>query len=334
MGQGNYRCREGSHFKRGNIPFFSDEFEKSDRIDPQKWEPVSSVNNCVTVETFGSKAAMTIRCETVGIVQMSASLNGMTHYLRDTFTLEYAFKFLPEAAKAPSGKALYWEIGNRVRDSSVAFSLDEFGIYGCRDMCYKAANTSRSFESKAGAFDISEWHLIKMEFFRGSYSLWLDERCVISNTGCGFVPYSVRLGGIGPIAIGNVILAARKNVDMFDAILRGNKLVSRNINFATNSATIDPGSKPYLELLTSFLKKNSRLKLAINGHTDSVGDNERNLLLSTARAEAVKKFLVDAGIKADRLESKGFGASQPVSTNNTEEGRWQNRRVEFSKIAQ
>lgn len=334
MGQGNYRCREGSHFERGNIPFFSDDFEKSDGINPQKWKPVSDVNNCITVETFGGKAAMTIRCETVGIVQMSALLNGTTHYLRDTFTLEYAFKFLPEASKASSGKVLYWEIANRVRDSSVAFSLNEFGVYGCRDMCYKAANTSRSFESKAGAFDISAWHFIKMEFFRGSYSLWLDERCVISNTGCEFVPFSLRLGGIGPIAIGNVILAARKNVDMFDAILRGKKLVSRNINFATNSAIIDPDSKPYLELLASFLKKNSRLKLAINGHTDSVGDNKRNLLLSTARAEAVKNYLVDAGIEADRLETKGFGASQPVSKNNTDEGRWQNRRVELSRITQ
>ena len=72
------------------------------------------------------------------------------------------------------------------------------------------------------------------------------------------------------------------------------------------------------------------IKIEVSGHTDNVGNKKDNQLLSENRAQAVVNYLTAKGIKANRLSSKGFGDSKPVASNKTEEGRQQNRRVEFS----
>ena len=80
------------------------------------------------------------------------------------------------------------------------------------------------------------------------------------------------------------------------------------------------------------MEKNPNLKLEIDGYTDSVGDAAHNLDLSKRRAQAVASVLVTQfGIDAGRLTSNGFGAAQPIGSNDTPEGRAENRRVEFIK---
>jgi OmpA-OmpF porin, OOP family len=74
------------------------------------------------------------------------------------------------------------------------------------------------------------------------------------------------------------------------------------------------------------------VRLEIGGHTDADGDPAKNLTLSTARAEAVKKLLVDQGIDAARLTTKGYGATKPIDSNTTPEDKANNRRVEFVKL--
>jgi OOP family OmpA-OmpF porin len=70
-------------------------------------------------------------------------------------------------------------------------------------------------------------------------------------------------------------------------------------------------------------------KVSIEGHASGEGEAQHNLALSKARAEAVRAFLVKKGISADRLASAGFGETKPIASNDTEEGREKNRRVEF-----
>jgi outer membrane protein OmpA-like peptidoglycan-associated protein len=98
--------------------------------------------------------------------------------------------------------------------------------------------------------------------------------------------------------------------------------------FDTASANIKPESYPDLDRVVTFM--NEAVKGAtgvIEGHTDSVGKDDYNLKLSQARADAVRKYLLDKGVAAARLESRGFGETQPVADNTTAEGRAQNRRV-------
>jgi outer membrane protein OmpA-like peptidoglycan-associated protein len=107
-------------------------------------------------------------------------------------------------------------------------------------------------------------------------------------------------------------------------------VILNNIFFDSGSAAIDL-KKSYLELdnLTSFLKKNSGIHIEIRGHTDNVGKEEDNLLLSENRAKALYDYLVLNGIDSNRLEYMGFGESRPIADNSSEEGRKLNRRTEF-----
>ncbi|HEX3067348.1 MAG TPA: OmpA family protein [Thermoanaerobaculia bacterium] len=103
------------------------------------------------------------------------------------------------------------------------------------------------------------------------------------------------------------------------------------INFDTSSDVIRDESKPTIDKMAAMLKAKPDWKLTIEGHTDSSGGDAQNLPLSQRRADSVKSYLVNAGIAADRLTTKGFGASQPLAGNETATGRAQNRRVELAK---
>lgn len=102
-----------------------------------------------------------------------------------------------------------------------------------------------------------------------------------------------------------------------------------NIQFSTNSYELTLQTINIVQELAVFLSENPGIRIAIHGHTDNVGDPKDNLLLSENRAKKVYGVLVDAGIDPSRLSSKGFGATKPVASNNTESGRALNRRTEF-----
>lgn len=102
-----------------------------------------------------------------------------------------------------------------------------------------------------------------------------------------------------------------------------------NIYFAFNSADILANSQKVLDEFIVFLNDHPTLQIGIEGHTDNVGSDEFNLILSENRAKAVYNYLVNNGIDANRLQYKGFGESSPIATNETEEGRAMNRRTEF-----
>jgi outer membrane protein OmpA-like peptidoglycan-associated protein len=105
--------------------------------------------------------------------------------------------------------------------------------------------------------------------------------------------------------------------------------ISQKIFFAFGQATILPKSFDILDEVAQALKDASKLRIRIEGHTDSVGTVEHNLALSEARAAAVREYLIGQGLAPDRLESKGYGPTLPLETNATAEGRERNRRVEF-----
>lgn len=102
-----------------------------------------------------------------------------------------------------------------------------------------------------------------------------------------------------------------------------------DVRFATNSSDIEPESRKVLAEFAEFLKRNPNLKVEIRGHTDSVGDEAFNKVLSTDRAFEVMGFLQDEGVAGQRIRFAGFGSSKPIASNATAEGRQKNRRTEF-----
>jgi OOP family OmpA-OmpF porin len=107
------------------------------------------------------------------------------------------------------------------------------------------------------------------------------------------------------------------------------QIKAKNIQFRTGSADIEKESEGLIEDLAKILKSCPGVKVEVGGHTDNTGDADGNKQLSKERAQSVLSALVAAGASADRLSAAGYGDEKPVATNETREGRAQNRRTEF-----
>ncbi len=118
--------------------------------------------------------------------------------------------------------------------------------------------------------------------------------------------------------------------DFSQTIGSSGRYVTHGILFDTGSDRLKPESAAVIQIIAKGLETNPNLRLRIEGHTDSVGNADQNLDLSRRRAEAVKTVLsAQFGIDASRLTTAGMGATKPLETNDTPQGRSQNRRVEF-----
>lgn len=105
-------------------------------------------------------------------------------------------------------------------------------------------------------------------------------------------------------------------------------LVFNNVNFEKNKTDLTDSSKTQLNDLVKIMKAYPKLEIKINGYTDSRGDADENKKLSSGRAASVKSYLSARDINSDRMKTEGFGAVNPIASNETEEGRIKNRRIE------
>jgi outer membrane protein OmpA-like peptidoglycan-associated protein len=173
----------------------------------------------------------------------------------------------------------------------------------------------------------------------GKYiKVYLDERRLVNVPNAAFQranAISVIAEGRSdenPVYIGRIRVAeSRKSI--YDDLAATGRVATQGILFATASDQLRPESGPTLKEVATMLTQHPELKLRIEGHTDNVGAEDANLALSERRALAVKSALVaDFQIDAARLESKGFGDTQPAGSNATPEGRQNNRRVELVRL--
>lgn len=109
----------------------------------------------------------------------------------------------------------------------------------------------------------------------------------------------------------------------------GDAVILQNIQFEYNSSALTKDSESGIQMLLEFLQRNLHLKVELAGHTDNVGSDSYNLKLSSERAEVVRQALIDKGIDATRLTAKGYGATRPLTPNDTEDHRAMNRRTEM-----
>jgi outer membrane protein OmpA-like peptidoglycan-associated protein/tetratricopeptide (TPR) repeat protein len=124
------------------------------------------------------------------------------------------------------------------------------------------------------------------------------------------------------------------NVDIpLEPIEANAKIILKNVFFDTKKTDLKPASITELDNVVRLMNENPNMKILIGGFTDNVGKPADNLKLSTGRAVAVVNYLLSKGINNNRLSFKGFGETKPIATNDTEEGRAQNRRTELSVVS-
>lgn len=170
-------------------------------------------------------------------------------------------------------------------------------------------NSIKSFWSKSGEFQI-------VLPYGKNYS--------ISTKAAGYLPASLNIDLTNPGSYNEI----EKDLIMLP-IETGQILRLNNIFFDEYSATLKEESKPELNRMVKLLKEKPELIIEISGHTDAVGDDNDNQILSEKRAASVKDYLIAKGIKPNRLQSVGYGETQPIADNNNDIDRQQNRRVEF-----
>ncbi len=120
-----------------------------------------------------------------------------------------------------------------------------------------------------------------------------------------------------------------QTIDTTPAPKQGEIFTLRNVLFNTDESVLLPQSYNDLHTLLDLLNSHPTMKIELRGHTDNQGTVEHNRILSEARAKAVAEYLVSHGIDSSRLRWKGYGKSHPIDTNDTPEGRHNNRRVEY-----
>ena len=164
-------------------------------------------------------------------------------------------------------------------------------------------------------------------------------RCAENAIRCAAVAIGISLllsscstaGKIGQMSKFDITKASTE--DIADALRKdGRVTISGGILFETNSAMLAPSAGDLVSRIADVMKKNPNLKVAVVGHTDNTGEFKYNLQLSERRAKSFVDALVKDGVGPDRLAAVGVGPLSPVASNDTNEGRAQNRRVELVLI--
>jgi outer membrane protein OmpA-like peptidoglycan-associated protein len=204
------------------------------------------------------------------------------------------------------------------------------------------SNTQTSLgDSKAGLVNVSDevktalntnnlWHHIALYVRKNIAKAYIGSSRVqaTNNFPAGAAKLAIRTDGHYGFKIKNFRLAAGGD-DKYNKIVTDGKFITHGILFDVAQATIKPESMGTINEIIKLMKDHADLRFEIQGHTDSDGSAESNRTLSQLRAEAVKEQLTEQGIDASRLTAKGFGESQPIDSNDTAEGKANNRRVEF-----
>jgi OmpA-OmpF porin, OOP family len=246
-------------------------------------------------------------------------------YLGDQWTIELDFYV---KAGGYEKMNLFLNPGDEEKTIFLGFDVSVSGFEHDLDASYPG--DSEAFKDK--------WHHAAIVYKSGQMKIYEDQYrvLVMPEVDAGFKPKAVGFGGIGdhdnPLIFKNVRIATGGGMNLIDKLTKDGRIITHGILFDVNQATIKPQSMGAIAQIVKMLKENPAVKVEIGGHTDSDGDAAKNLTLSQARADAVKKAIVDQGVDAGRLTAKGYGATKPVDVNTTPEGKANNRRVELTKV--
>ena len=312
-------------FVPGERVLFADDFSK-DRVGnfPQRLELARG--NLEIVESAGRRWVRSKSLEgEVGIALPEA--------LPQKFTMEFDFTF-PENFPIeiyPAAKFTEEELGSGTPISHVFLSPFSVGLHaGGRHL----VESSPKVGDKSGGDLVGRPARARIQVDGKYVKVYVNETR-IANAPNGDLARAnkifIRMPGNedNPVMVGNISVNAGGK-SMYDAIMGAGRVATQGILFDTGSDRIRPESTPTLREIGEMLKEHADLKLAVEGHTDNTGNAAANQSLSEKRAQAIVAYLrTTYAVAADRLQAKGLGQTRPAGSNDTAEGRQQNRRVEL-----
>ena len=196
--------------------------------------------------------------------------------------------------------------------------------------------TERQYDGPRGLSAYAVQEAYKAAFHEAGW----DEVCQLAGIGAVDAHYTrngrdvwalVRTSGFGAETPHYQLTVADAGSALREDLKKGCKAALYGVNFDFDKATLRPDSEPALNQVLSLMKDEPKLALEIGGHTDNVGKPDYNLKLSDERAASVVQWLVAHGIAAPRLSSHGYGDTQPLVKNSSDENRARNRRVELKR---
>ncbi|MBK7231320.1 MAG: OmpA family protein [Saprospiraceae bacterium] len=188
----------------------------------------------------------------------------------------------------------------------------------CAELCGKGHYSMRRVVKVVSQEDFDKWNATQKSYYLGNIRNTEHDPFKGKNLGLELKSKAKDLESALVKALDT------SNTNMGDRLLQLD-----NIYFETGSATLNADSEFALAVLKGAFDKNPNLKVEISGHTDNVGDAGVNLKLSQDRASAVKTYLVGKGIDGSKISTLGYGQTKAIDTNDTEEGKSKNRRIEF-----
>jgi outer membrane protein OmpA-like peptidoglycan-associated protein len=270
-----------------------------------------------------------------GASALVAPLMNSDHYLPEQFTLEFDLMYETEADRFAYVNDFVIAFYARGNNSYGGSPLYRFDINNNSRSIWGNNNSYQDFPAplQKSVSTPNTWHHVAIYVHKNIGKAYIDGyRVAVSNTlpaGAGNLALisDVHYG----MKIKNFRLAAGGD-DKYQKIITDGKFITHGILFDVGQATIQPESTGTLNEVARLMKDHPDLRFEIDGHTDSDGNAEANLKLSERRAAAVRDKLIEMGIDGSRLTTKGFGSGKPIDSNDTAEGKANNRRVEFVKI--
>jgi outer membrane protein OmpA-like peptidoglycan-associated protein len=304
-------------FVPGDDIIFEDIQENEENGEfPSKWDLVKG-----TVENaeFGGESVIMFRGGSPTIIPYLK--NPDQDYLPDVFTVEFDL-YLPNN----SFEVFFYDRKNQKQVSgSSALKI------WSKSMELRPAQSNIPEGSIAG-----KWSHIAIAHTNGKLKAYINETRLINIPRLEFNPTGISLHCYhakddNQFYVKNFRIA-EGGVKYYDRFMQDGKIIANGIRFDVNKASLKPESMGVINEIFELMSKNPDIKFSVEGHTDSDGDTDFNQKLSEDRAQTVVNTLQQLGVSPDRLTSKGWGETKPITGNDSPEGKATNRRVEFVKM--
>ena len=308
-------------FVPGDKVIFEDNlFGEENGEFPSRWD---LVRGNVEIAQFGGEKVIMFHDGAPTIVPYMK--NAKEDYLPDIFTIEFDLY-----CGEDNFVAYLYDRKNQKSGSGTGYTYFDIKYY----QMSIGQSSSRLPDEK----NLKErrWIHVAIAYTNGKLKGYIDETRMINLPRIDFDPKGLSLHSYHArndnLYYVKNIRIAEGGVKYYDRVLQDGKIIANGIRFDVNKATLRPESMGIINEIATLMKDHPDLKFSVEGHTDSDGDDTSNQTLSENRAQTVLQTLVQMGIDANRLTSKGWGESKPMDSNDTPEGKANNRRVEFVKM--